>query len=90
MPGLFTRLRMPIEKQAKALLVDERAIGADQTGTFVLAVNSENLVEKRSVVVGQLQAGLVVIEDGIQADDRVVVRGLQRARPGAPAQVRCL
>ncbi len=82
-PGLFTRLRMPVEKRENALLVTERAIGSDQSGRFLLAVNSENVVEKRPIRMGQLVDGLRVIEEGLQPDDRVVVNGIQRARPGA-------
>jgi RND family efflux transporter MFP subunit len=82
-PGLFVSLRMPVDKRENALLVTERAIGSDQSGRFLLAVNSENVVEKRPIQMGRLVDGLRVIEDGMQPDDRVVVNGLQRARPGA-------
>jgi RND family efflux transporter MFP subunit len=83
LPGLFTSLRMPIGKRENALLVTERAIGSDQSGRFLLAVNSENMVEKKPIRMGRLVDGLRVIEEGLQPDDRVVVNGLQRARPGA-------
>jgi len=83
LPGLFTSLRMPIGKRENALLVTERAIGSDQSGRFLLAVNSENTVEKKPIRMGRLVDGLRVIEEGLQPDDRVVVNGLQRARPGA-------
>jgi membrane fusion protein (multidrug efflux system) len=82
-PGLFTRLRMPIGKHENALLVTERAIGSDQSGRFLLTVNSENVVEKKPIRLGRLVDGLRVIEEGLQPDDRVVVNGIQRARPGA-------
>ena len=82
LPGLFTRLRMPIDTRANALLVTERAIGADQSGRYLLAVNSENVVEKRLIRMGQLVDGLRVIEEGLQPGEWVVVTGLQRARPG--------
>jgi RND family efflux transporter MFP subunit len=81
-PGLFTRLRMPISEQEKALLVAERAIGSDQGGRFILTVNSENVVEKRPIRMGQLVDGLRVIEEGVKPGELVVVNGLQRARPG--------
>ena len=45
-------------------------------------VNDENVVEKRNVTLGQLVDGLRVVEQGIEADERVVVVGLQRAREG--------
>ena len=83
LPGLFTRLRMPIDKRENALLVTERAIGSDQGGRFLLTVNSENVVEKKPIRMGWLVDGLRVIEEGLQPDNRVVVNGIQRARPGA-------
>jgi len=82
-PGLFTRLRMPIDKQKNALLVTERAIGADQGGRYLLVVNSENVVEKRPIRMGRLVDGLRVMVEGVQPGEWVVVNGLQRARPGA-------
>lgn len=83
LPGLFARLRFPVGSRTDALLVSERAISADQGGKYVLLVNNENKVEKRPVTPGQVIQGLQVIERGIQATDRVIVNGLQRARPGA-------
>ena len=82
-PGLFARLRMPIQQRPDALLVSARAIGADQGGEYLLLVNAENIVEKRSIRKLQEVGGLVVIEEGLQPGERVVVKGLQRARPGA-------
>ena len=82
-PGLFARLRLPIGKQENALLVTERAIGADQGGTYLLTVNNENKVEKRMIRQGQLVDGLRVIEEGLQPCEWVIVKGVQRARPGA-------
>jgi hypothetical protein len=73
---------MPIDERANALLVTERAIGSDQSGRFILTVNSENVVEKRPIRMGQLVDGLRVIEEGLKTGDLVVVNGLQRARPG--------
>jgi len=81
-PGLFIRVRIPFGKAHQALLVSERAIGTDQRQKYLLTVNKENVVEYRPVKVGSLQDGLCVIETGIQPDDRVIVNGLQRARPG--------
>ncbi len=82
-PGLFARLRLPIGKQANALLVTERAIGADQSGNFLLTVGSDNLVAKKPIRMGQLVDGLRVITEGLQPGERIIVKGLQRARPGA-------
>ncbi len=82
LPGLFVRLRAAIATR-EALLVPERAVGVDQTGSFVLVVGDKNVVEQRSVTQGIVQDGLVAVEGKLSTEDRVIVNGLQRARPGA-------
>jgi len=81
-PGLFSRVRMPISKRSNMPLVTELAISADQSGRYVLVVNNENTVEKRNVRLGQTVNGMRVIEEGVESEDRVIVQGIQRARPG--------
>ena len=71
LPGLFVRIRMPEGERPDMPLVSERAIGNDQRGTYLMVVNAENVVERRSVQTGQRIDGLIVIEDGLQKDDRV-------------------
>ncbi|MDJ0941844.1 MAG: efflux RND transporter periplasmic adaptor subunit [Kiloniellales bacterium] len=87
-PGLFVRVRLPFETRPDMPLVTERAVGFDQSGQYVLLVNSENIVEKRNVTLGPIVDGLRVITDGIEASDMVVVKGLQRAREGAAVKAR--
>ncbi len=87
LPGLFARVRMPIQELPDALLVTERAIGSDQTGRYLLVVNSENLVERRLIRQGQQQDGMRVIEEGLLPGERVIVAGIQRARPGATVEI---
>jgi len=82
LPGLFVRVRIPLGTLKDALLVPESAIGADQAGRFVLVVNPENVVELRLVKLGPREGDMHVILKGIQAEDRVIVNGLLRARPG--------
>ncbi len=82
LPGLFTRIRMPLGKRSDMPLVAERAIGKDQRGTYLLVSSGENMVERRSVKTGQRIDGLIVIEEGLQADDQVIVKGIQKSRPG--------
>ncbi len=81
-PGLFARVRLPIAKRPDIPLVTDRAINADQSGRYLLVVNSENVVEKHNVRLGRLVDGLRVIEEGLRSEDWVVVNGIQRARPG--------
>lgn len=83
LPGLFARVRVAVAQRPDMPLVAERAIGFDQSGSYLLVVNSENTVEKRNVTLGTLVDGLRAIEDGLANNERVVVNGLQRARVGA-------
>jgi membrane fusion protein, multidrug efflux system len=83
LPGYFVRVRVPRGRMASpALLVPDAALGASQAGQYLLVVNKDDIVEQRSVQVGQLDGGLRVIAAGLQPDDRVVISGLARAVPG--------
>ncbi len=82
LPGLFARIRVPIGTTEGAMLVPERALGVDQRGEYLLVVNAQNTVEVRPVQTGPLLADLRVIRKGITAEDRVIVDGIQKARPG--------
>ncbi|MFO0909574.1 MAG: efflux RND transporter periplasmic adaptor subunit [Isosphaeraceae bacterium] len=84
-PGLFVRVRVPLENQPNALLLPERALGADQAGRHVMVVGSDNIVKQRPVTVGDVtDDGLRIILTGINAEDRVIIDGLQYARPDQP------
>jgi membrane fusion protein, multidrug efflux system len=76
------RVRMKVGEPTPMLLVDERALSADQRGEYVTIVNSDNVVEHRVVELGERQGPLRAIRSGLRADERVVINGLQRARPG--------
>jgi multidrug efflux system membrane fusion protein len=81
-PGMFVRIRLPIGGPHPALLVIDRAVGSDQGLRFVYVVNKENKIEYRRVTTGALQDdGLRVINQGLNADDSVVVGSVQQVRP---------
>ncbi|MCZ6836590.1 MAG: efflux RND transporter periplasmic adaptor subunit [Planctomycetota bacterium] len=82
LPGLFVRLRTALGDETSALLVPDQALGADQRGRFLYTITEENLVEYRHVAIGQLVDGMRVILEGITEQDRVVVEGMMRCRPG--------
>jgi membrane fusion protein, multidrug efflux system len=82
-PGNYAKVRMIVTERPDALLVSERAVGTDQGGKFLMIVNGQNTVERRAVTLGVQHEGMVEIASGLQGDERVVVNGLQRARPGA-------
>jgi RND family efflux transporter MFP subunit len=84
-PGFFVRVRLPGEFLEGALLVEESAVGTDLGGRYLMIVGDGNVVEKRYVEPGPLQEDKTrVILEGLEAGERYISRGLQRARPGMP------
>jgi RND family efflux transporter MFP subunit len=84
LPGLFVRVRVPVQRDVEALLVPDRALGNGQQGRYLLVVNDKNTVEQRPVETGDaIDGGLRIIKGGLQPTDRVVVSGIQRAVPGS-------
>lgn len=84
LPGLFARVKIPVGKERLALMVPETSLGRDQQGDFLLVADFGNLVVHRKVTKGPLVNEMRVISSGIEAGDRVIVNGLQKAFPGAP------
>jgi RND family efflux transporter MFP subunit len=82
LPGYFIRVRVPTDRTENALLAPDLALGTDQSGRYLLVVNSENVVEQRKVTIGPLDGGLRVIESGLAPEDRIVIAGLLRVIPG--------
>jgi RND family efflux transporter MFP subunit len=80
-PGMFGRIRMAAGPPAEALLVPDSAIGTEQARKFVLVVDQDNVAQAKYVTLGPLVDGLRVVT-GLGAEDRVIVNGLMRVRPG--------
>ena len=83
LPGQFGRVRLIGSAPYEALLIPDVAVATDQSRKIVFVVKPDDTVEARPVVLGPLDEGLRVIRDGLKAEDRVIVNGIQRARVGA-------
>jgi RND family efflux transporter MFP subunit len=81
-PGVFTRVRFAMSS-AKSMLVPEAALLTDQQGRYALVIGGDDKVETRRVKIGVLDGTMRVVEDGLKPDDRVVVLGVLKARPGS-------
>jgi membrane fusion protein, multidrug efflux system len=84
MPGQFAQIRMGRAQPTPALLINERAVGTDQSKQFVLVVGDDNKAAYREVSLGPIVDGLRVVTAGLKPNERIVVNGLQRVRPGSP------
>lgn len=83
-PGQFVRLQMGQPKTERAMMINERAVGTDQNKKYVMVVNKENKAEYREVSLGVAVDGLRVVTAGLKPGEQIVVKGMQRIRPGAP------
>ena len=87
LPGMYVRARLPQGTRSEAILVPHKALSRDPLGNaLVMVVNAESKVEARPVKVAQSLASDWVVTGGLAAGERIIVEGLQKARPGAPVQ----
>ena len=85
-PGMTVRIRVPTGTAQGALLVPEAAIGADQRGRYLLTVNAQDRVERRDVTLGTKVGAMQIVQTGLNAEDWVIVEGIQFVRPGSPVR----
>jgi len=87
-PGLYARVQLEgggrANKQTTATLIDDRAVGTDQSRKFVVVVGADGKAEFRPVTLGGISGSLRVVKSGLKPGEQIVVNGLQRVRPGAP------
>jgi multidrug efflux system membrane fusion protein len=80
-PGFFGRLRL-FGGEHEALLVPDGAVASDQSSKIVFTVAEDGTVGTKLIELGPMVDGLRVIRSGLAPTDRIVIDGLQRARPG--------
>jgi RND family efflux transporter MFP subunit len=81
-PGAFARVRIPLGDAKPMLVVPASAIGNDQEGDYVLVAGAGEVVARRAVVKGAMTPTGCAIRSGLTTEDRVIVNGMMRARPG--------
>jgi len=81
-PGMFGRIQVPAGPPSDAMLLPEVAVGTEQVRKFVLVVDGDNVARPKYVTLGPVVEDQRVITSGLDPDDRVIVNGLMRARPG--------
>jgi membrane fusion protein, multidrug efflux system len=82
-PGQFARLRVAVAERENAILVPQRAVQELQGAKTVMVVDAQNKVSVRTIKLGDKADKDVVVLDGLQAGERVIVEGMQKVRPGA-------
>lgn len=87
-PGMFGHMRLAGSQPYQALLVPDTAIVTDAARRIVYVVDAAGIVVARPVVLGPVSGGLRVIRSGIDRRERIVITGIQRARPGQKVQAK--
>ena len=87
LPGMYVRARLAQGVRENAILVPHAAVTRDPRGNAtVMVVNGESKAEPRVVQAEQSLGDKWVVTEGLAPGDRVIVEGLQKARPGTPVQ----
>ena len=80
--GAFVHVRIEAMQPTESLLIPQAAVQRGQRGDFVLVVNAQQMVEQRYVTLGAQVETAVIVTEGLQEGESVIVEGLQRVRPG--------
>ena len=81
-PGQFARLRVPVAERKDAILVPQRAVQELQGAKTVMVVDAQNKVQLRTIRVGDKSENNLIVLEGLSKGERVIVEGMQKARPG--------
>ncbi|GAA3974595.1 efflux RND transporter periplasmic adaptor subunit [Allohahella marinimesophila] len=88
LPGQFVRTKIYAGKRVDGLVVPQRSVIMTNSGASVMLVDKDDKAESREVSLGNMQNGNWVVQDGLEAGDRIIVEGWQDARPGEPVRPR--
>jgi len=87
LPGMFVRAILEEGVNEHAIIVPQRGVTRNPAGNaMVMIVGSEEKVEPRVIKVVQSVGDNWLVSDGLKAGDRVILEGLQKARPGTPVK----
>lgn len=87
LPGMFVSLRLTVGQLDQAYLLPQAAVSRDAAGAYVLVVNAAGTVEQRPIELHGMTRTDWIVTGKLADGDRVIVSGLQKVRPGAPAKV---
>ena len=82
-PGMFVQAHVRLIDTLQGLMIPQAALQVDQQGTYVFTVNKENRVLRNNLMTGDRFGENVLVSEGLQAGDRVILRGIQKVRPGS-------
>ncbi|MGB5834460.1 MAG: efflux RND transporter periplasmic adaptor subunit [Thiohalocapsa sp.] len=82
LPGQFVTVVIERKEAVDRVLIPQAAVLTDQGGAYLLLVNDEDRVEARRIETGQRFGPNLVVNDGLESGERIVLYGIQKVRPG--------
>ena len=80
--GQTVRVVIETEKPPSVVAVSEAAVALDQGGAYLFVVNDKNVVEQRGSRSASARDGLLAVDEGLKAGEKVIIQGQQRVRAG--------
>jgi len=80
--GQTLRVVIEKEKAPTVIVVPEASVSIDQAGSYLFVVNDKGVVEQRRIKPGTSREGMLAVEEGVKAGEKIIVQGQQRVRPG--------
>jgi len=90
-PGLFARVQLLGSAEFQAMLIDDKAVLTDQDRKYVYVVDKDGKAQRRDITLGRTAEGLRIVQQGLNAGDRVIIDGVQKVfMPGMPVQAKAV
>ena len=86
-PGQFARVRVAVAEKENAILVPQKAVQELQGAKTVMVVDAQNKVQVRTIRLGDKAENYYIVLEGLNAGERVIVEGMQKARPGSEVKI---
>lgn len=86
-PNQFVNVRLNVAVQSGAVTIPQDAVQYGAQGTYVYMIDENNKAQIRVLKLGAVDNGLVAVEEGLKAGDKVVLEGLDRLRPDREVEV---
>ena len=86
-PGMFVQAHVRLKQTLTGLMIPQAALQVDQQGTYVFTVNANNIVLRNNLMTGDRFGENVLVTEGLQGGEKVILRGIQKVRPGSEVRV---
>jgi len=88
LPGQHVKVRIPIQVTHNAITIPQKAVKINQKGFYVFLVKADDTVEMRQITLGDEEGDMIIVANGLSANDKVVTDGHLRLSPGLKVEIK--